>query len=92
MRTSGVHALIPLRRSCSWPAPDLLLLLRRDIKPSNMLVAENRYVKLGDLGLCKKLGEEGRAYTHVGTPGGLGACSDGSVGKGGRGAATGGCA
>lgn len=32
-------------------------------------MAKDRYVKLGDLGLCKRLGEEGRAHTHVGTPG-----------------------
>jgi len=43
--------------------------LHRDIKPSNMLIAHNRYLKLADLGLAKRLGEEGRAYTHAGTPG-----------------------
>lgn len=34
-----------------------------------MLIADNRYVKVGDLGLAKRLGEDQKAYTHVGTPG-----------------------
>ncbi len=38
---------------------------RRDLKPSNLLLAENGYIKLGDLGLCKKLAEGEIAHSQV---------------------------
>eukprot|EP00798_Chlamydomonas_sp_ICE-L_P024876 gene24876-10540_t len=41
----------------------------RDIKPDNLLIAENRYCKLGDLGLVKELEEGCNAHSHAGTPG-----------------------
>lgn len=44
-------------------------LLHRDLKPANCLIAENRYIKVGDLGLTKALGKEGKGYNKAGTPG-----------------------
>jgi serine/threonine protein kinase len=44
-------------------------MLHRDLKPANCLIADNRYLKVGDLGLVKVLGEDGKAYSRAGTPG-----------------------
>ena len=40
----------------------------RDLKPENLMIGANGYVKLIDFGLCKKLGEAERTYTVCGTP------------------------
>lgn len=50
-------------RSLTWTHP-LHMSAPRDLKPSNLLVADNRYVKLGDLGLCK-VRREGAERDHV---------------------------
>lgn len=44
-------------------------ILHRDLKPSNLLMSEKCYVKLGDLGLCKQLGDDLLAHSQAGTPG-----------------------
>uniref|UniRef100_A0A7R9V3J8 Protein kinase domain-containing protein n=1 Tax=Chlamydomonas euryale TaxID=1486919 RepID=A0A7R9V3J8_9CHLO len=44
-------------------------MIHRDVKPANCLIADNAYLKLGDLGLAKVLGEDGKAYSKAGTPG-----------------------
>lgn len=44
-------------------------ILHRDLKPSNCLIAYNLYVKVADLGLAKKLGQDGRAHAAAGTQG-----------------------
>jgi serine/threonine protein kinase len=41
-------------------------LTRRDLKPANLLISERLYIKLGDLGLAKRLGSSGKAFTTVG--------------------------
>ncbi|EFJ45117.1 hypothetical protein VOLCADRAFT_118479 [Volvox carteri f. nagariensis] len=42
--------------------------VHRDVKPSNCMLAESRYLKLGDLGLAKHLGAGSKAHSHAGTP------------------------
>ncbi|GFR44836.1 hypothetical protein Agub_g6177 [Astrephomene gubernaculifera] len=42
--------------------------VHRDVKPSNCLLAESRYLKLSDLGLAKRLEAGGKAHSHAGTP------------------------
>ncbi|GLC42476.1 hypothetical protein PLESTB_001102500 [Pleodorina starrii] len=42
--------------------------VHRDVKPSNCMLAESRYLKLGDLGLAKHLEAGTKAYSHAGTP------------------------
>lgn len=39
----------------------------RDLKPENILINEDGYIKLGDFGLAKMLGEE-IANSFCGTP------------------------
>ncbi|GIL50700.1 hypothetical protein Vafri_6819 [Volvox africanus] len=42
--------------------------VHRDVKPSNCMLAESRYLKLGDLGLAKHLEAGTKAHSQAGTP------------------------
>ncbi|KXZ41504.1 hypothetical protein GPECTOR_426g292 [Gonium pectorale] len=42
--------------------------VHRDVKPSNCLLAESRYLLLADLGLAKKLEAGSKAHSQAGTP------------------------
>ncbi|PNG99477.1 cGMP-dependent protein kinase egl-4, partial [Tetrabaena socialis] len=42
--------------------------MHRDVKPSNCLLAESRYLKLSDLGLAKHLDGGAKAHSQAGTP------------------------
>lgn len=54
----GVEAL----HSLGW--------VHRDIKPENVVLSNNGYCKLGDLGFCKQIGHgrDKRTFTSLGTP------------------------
>jgi protein kinase X len=43
-------------------------LIYRDLKPENVLMMQNGYLKLSDFGFLKKLKVNERAYTFCGTP------------------------
>ncbi|KAH9949050.1 kinase-like protein [Amylocystis lapponica] len=43
-------------------------ILHRDLKPDNVFLDENNFVKLGDFGLSKALAQASFANTYVGTP------------------------
>ena len=42
------------------------LLIKRDLKPENLLIGEDGFLKLTDFGFAKVV--EGRTYTLCGTP------------------------
>ena len=41
----------------------------RDLKPENVFIDNQGFVKLGDFGFAKVLDGQGRTYTFCGTPG-----------------------
>jgi serine/threonine protein kinase len=43
-------------------------LVYRDLKPENVLVQENGYIKLADFGFLKEVKPHERTYTFCGTP------------------------
>lgn len=43
-------------------------LIFRDLKPENVLIAPNGYIKLADFGFIKKVNPSERTYTFCGTP------------------------
>ena len=43
-------------------------LIYRDLKPENVMVCKDGYLKLIDLGTCKKLNGNEKTFTMIGTP------------------------
>lgn len=49
----------------------LLKVYFRDLKPENLMLSANGYVKLVDFGFAKQIGYSSKTWTFCGTPGAL---------------------
>lgn len=61
--------------SCVLEAFDYLHsrgIVYRDLKPENLLIASNGYIKLTDFGFAKKISGRGKTYTFAGKYNGFG--------------------
>ena len=43
-------------------------IVHRDIKPENVFLVNNQYLKIGDLGISRKIEQDQSAHTRIGTP------------------------
>ena len=43
-------------------------IVHRDIKPENVFLVNDQYLKIGDLGISRKIEPDNSAHTRIGTP------------------------